>query len=87
MDITALEMCQITAHIDRKAKTLLNQVGDVDAMYRDILRQALRQAGSPALEYIDQSFLYDVHEAIDSYELPAYICRRKVEELDDHDER
>lgn len=76
-EITIKEMCRIMSHIERKVRTI-PETSDSDIeekVYRDIFNQAMRESGACSLDFIKPEYLYAIHEAIDCYELPAYLKR------------
>ena len=80
------QKCEIMAHIDRKARSLLSELYEsdqdvTDAVYADLMEMALREAGSISIDSIDTAYLADIHEMIDTYMLPAYL-ENEVNEID-----
>lgn len=73
--ITIKDQCEIMAHIERKARLF----GEDEEIYSDIYRMALRESGAYSLDFANPKYLYDMHEAIDSYELPNYLAEKMVE--------
>lgn len=76
--ITIKEMCEVMAHIDRKAK-MMDGIYDSkkeDEVYKDLYKQTLRESGSYSLDTIEPKYLYAIHDAIDCYTLPACIRKR-----------
>lgn len=76
--LTVKERCEIMAHIDRKAKSFGN-TATTDEIYADIFSMAMREAGTYGIDYVNPKYLYAVHEAIDSYELPSYLMDKMEE--------
>lgn len=73
--ITIKDQCEIMAHIERKARSF----GEDEEIYSDIYRMTLRESGAYSLDFANPKYLYDMHEAIDSYELPSYLAEKMVE--------
>lgn len=73
--ITIKDQCEIMAHIERKARSF----GEDEEIYSDIYRMTLRESGAYSLDFANPKYLYDMHEAIDSYELPNYLAEKMVE--------
>lgn len=73
--ITIKDQCEIMAHIERKAKSL----GGSEDVYSDIYRMTMRESGAYSLDFANPKYLYAMHEAIDSYELPNYLAEKMVE--------
>lgn len=72
--ITVREMCNVMIHIDKKVKMILEITNEgEDEVYKDVYRQAIREAGAYSLDSIEPEYLYAVHEAIDCYTLPAHM--------------
>ena len=74
--ITIKDQCEIMAHIERKAKSL----GGSEDVYSDIYRMALRESGAYSLDFANPKYLYNMHETIDSYDLPSYLADKMEEE-------
>ena len=73
--ITIKDQCEIMAHIERRARSF----GEDEEIYSDIYHMALRESGSYSLDFANPKYLYAMHEAIDSYELPNYLSEKMVE--------
>lgn len=77
-EISVKEMCEVMSHIERK----VNRISGIpdseteEKIYRDIYRLALRESGAYSVESLNPNYLYAIHEAIDCYEIPAYIEER-----------
>ena len=72
------QKCEIMAHIDRKAHTIIPDVEDsliADELYSDILQMVLREAGVNNMDSINTKYLASIHEAIDTYQIPE--CLRE----------
>lgn len=76
--ITIKDQCEIMAHIDRKAKSFGN-TATTDEIYADIFSMAMRESGAYSLNFANPKYLYAMHDAIDSYELPNYLAEKMVE--------
>lgn len=78
--LTVKEQCEFMSHIERKAQEL----GNTEEIYKDIYQMALRESGAYSLDYVKPKYLYNMHEAIDSYDLPSYLADKMEEgETDD----
>ena len=77
-EITIKELCELTDHINRKARAVLEEYTGIseDMIYSDISSQAKRESGAYNLESIESQYLYAVHEAIDLYTVPRYLQDR-----------
>lgn len=81
-DITIKDLCELTGHITRAAQHIIENaelkanVADED-IYKDIARQVMRESGSYNLETADKKYLYEMHEAIDSYVVPAWMLEER----------
>lgn len=74
-EISIKEKCEIMSHIERKAKSIsdITDPSATERLYEDIYNMAMRESGSCGIDYIKPEFLYAVHEAIDTYTLPAWL--------------
>ena len=83
-DITIKDLCELTGHITRAAQRIIENaelkanVADED-IYEDIARQVMRESGSYNLETADKKYLYEMHEAIDSYVVPACMLEKEAQ--------
>ena len=76
--LTTKERCEIMSHIDRKAKSFGDTV-ITEEIYTDIYQMAMREAGAYSLDFMNPKYLYNMHEAIDSYDLPSYLADKMEE--------
>lgn len=76
--LTVKERCEIMSHIERKAK-MFGKTAATDDIYTDIFNMAMRESGTYGIDYVNPKYLYAVHEAIDSYELPSYLMDKMEE--------
>lgn len=73
--LTVKEQCGLMSHIERKAQ----EMGNTEEIYNDIYKMALRESGTYSLDYANPKYLYNMHEAIDSYDLPSYLVDKTEE--------
>lgn len=73
--ITVKDMCRVMTHIDQKVRTIseIMSTKEEDEVYKDVYQQALRESDAYSLDSIEPRYLYDIHEAIDCYTLPAHM--------------
>ena len=76
--LTVKERCEIMSHIERKTNTF-GKTAATDDIYTDIFNMAMRESGTYGIDYVNPKYLYAVHEAIDSYELPSYLMDKMEE--------
>lgn len=74
-EISIKEKCEIMSHIERKVKSIsgIADSPEEEKVYEDVYNMAMRESGAFGLEYIKPEFLYAIHEAIDTYTLPAWL--------------
>ena len=73
--LSVKEKCEIMCHIERKVKSIsgIADSTEEEKVYEDVYNMAMRESGAFGLEYARPEFLYAIHEAIDTYALPAWL--------------
>lgn len=74
-ELSIKEKCEIMSHIERKVKSIssIADSSEEEKVYEDVYNMAMRESGVFRLEYVRPEFLYAIHEAIDTYVLPAWL--------------
>lgn len=72
------DQCSIMIHINDVARLILdkNDIVPEDcerAVFNDIYKQVLREAGAYSLDSIKKEYLFDIHDMLDCYQLPKAI--------------